>query len=224
MVDLRLKGDGSEKIVGAGHPTLPDTVNRLSQVAHDIDGTHRDGLSIGGAPGSLNPTLRKCTINPSTGDIINNSGPDLMLNSASTSTPDQQFAASKIWAATFNDFADYLPLEENEKIIYGKAYYFNSGGKLQICSKRCQAGSAGISSDGFGISTGKNPTIKTVPISIGGIVLAFVDHKYKTGTPLVSSINGNLTKAKIWEKIFFPERILAIYLRKNNDGRHFVKV
>ena len=31
----------TEKMVGAGHPTLPDTLNRLPLVEHNTDGTHK---------------------------------------------------------------------------------------------------------------------------------------------------------------------------------------
>lgn len=35
----------TEKMVGAGHPTLTDTLNRLSLVEHNNDGTHKYGIS-----------------------------------------------------------------------------------------------------------------------------------------------------------------------------------
>lgn len=36
----------TEEMVGAGHPTKPDTLNRLSLVEHNTDGTHRTDLSL----------------------------------------------------------------------------------------------------------------------------------------------------------------------------------
>lgn len=224
MADLRLKGDGSEKIVGAGHPSLSDTVNRLALAYHDVDGTHKDGLSIGGVAGSLNPTIRKCSINSSTGEITPGSGPDLMLNSASTASPDQQIVAYKLWASVFNDIADHLPLEDNEHIEFGKAYVFNDSGKLKISSIKCQKGTCGISTNQYGISTGINKHINTIPISIGGIVNAYIDKKYKTGTALISGINGILTKANFLHKIFFPERIIGIYVKYISNNEAIVKV
>lgn len=36
----------TENIVGSGHPTLADTVNRLTLVAHNNDGTHKAGVVL----------------------------------------------------------------------------------------------------------------------------------------------------------------------------------
>lgn len=48
MADQRIQY--TENMVGAGHPTLDDTLNRLTLVEHDTDGTHKDitVLSING--------------------------------------------------------------------------------------------------------------------------------------------------------------------------------
>lgn len=39
MADLRVQHN--ERMVGFGHPTRPDTLNRLSLVEHNNDGTHK---------------------------------------------------------------------------------------------------------------------------------------------------------------------------------------
>ena len=42
MADQRIQC--SEEMVGAGHPTKQDTLNRLMLVEHENDGTHKSGL------------------------------------------------------------------------------------------------------------------------------------------------------------------------------------
>lgn len=39
MADLTVKS--TERLVGSGHPTLTDTLNRLVLVGHNVDGTHK---------------------------------------------------------------------------------------------------------------------------------------------------------------------------------------
>lgn len=39
MADQRLRYN--EKLIGSGHPVLPDTLNRMMLVEHNTDGTHK---------------------------------------------------------------------------------------------------------------------------------------------------------------------------------------
>jgi hypothetical protein len=41
-----------------------------------------------------------------------------------------------------------------------------------------------------------------------------VDKEYKSGTALVNDENGRLTRARIYEKTLFPERIVATYYKR----------
>ena len=126
------------------------------------------------------------------------------------------FSAYKVWSAVYNDYADYIPLKKGEEIKAGMCYY-ETGEGLALCNKRNQFGAFGICSDKFGYATGKKEN--AIPISIGGIVLAYVDKVYKTGTLLINNEHGILTKAKRRERY----NALAMYMKKN-DNKHWVKI
>lgn len=44
MADQRFQA--TEYVVGANHPTLTDTINRLALVEHETDGKHKSGISL----------------------------------------------------------------------------------------------------------------------------------------------------------------------------------
>lgn len=141
--------------------------------------------------------------------------------------------ASRVYNAIYVDIADFHALKD--RLIYGKCYYDTPNG-AKICNKRCQKSMIGMASDtyGFGIGAAKS---QNVPIAIGGWVLAYVKKEYEPGTVLTNDKNGNLVKMKWWEKLFFPERMVGIYHRKEEeetwgpkdaiiivDGRHWIKI
>ena len=85
------------------------------------------------------------------------------------------------------------------------------------------------------VGSGANHT--EVPLAVSGWVLAYVDNEYECGTPLTNDENGNLTEISMDEKRNYPERIVAIYKKKEHEklwgsagrkvevnGRHWVKV
>ena len=43
MSDQRIQS--TERMVGANHPTLSDTLNRLALVGHNLDGSHKAGVN-----------------------------------------------------------------------------------------------------------------------------------------------------------------------------------
>lgn len=120
------------------------------------------------------------------------------------------FAATEIYNAYWNDIADFQKIDYNSPKIPGKCYVYNDDGLLTVSSSRCQSGTVGIYSDTYGIGIGYD-TKEEIPIAVGGWVLAYIDKKYKSGTPLVSSKNGYLTKANLIDKLFFQERIVGIF-------------
>jgi len=142
---------------------------------------------------------------------------------------------SKVWNSVWNDIADFQLL--NGPLEYGKCYFDTKDG-ANICYERCQMSVIGIASDtfGYGVGTGANPE-REVPIAIAGWVLAYVDDEYPCGTPLTNDENGQLTEMTKIEKAEYPERIVALYKRKEMDkewgpdgkkiavkDRHWVKV
>lgn len=190
--------------------------------------------SITFGTGANTPSISRCSIDAlgnATG-IGADSGTSLVLsNGASTSN----FRADKVWNAVWNDIADFQLL--SDKLDYGRCYYDTKDG-ARICTERCQLGVIGIASDtfGFGVGSGANVN-REVPIAVAGWVLAFVDKEYDCGVALTNDGLGNLTAMTKLEKMEYPERIVAIYKRKEMDktwgpedhkievnGRHWVKV
>lgn len=142
--------------------------------------------------------------------------------------------ATRVYNAVWNDIADFRYVLETVETKPGLCY-LESGIGATYCSKRCQKGVIGILTDTYGVSAGSAPG--KVPFSVAGWVLAYVDKQYEPGTCLTNAKDGTLTKIKWWEKILYPERILATYCGKEKeefwgnkeekifvDGRHWVKV
>lgn len=180
--------------------------------------------------GAGTPTIQRCNINPTTGahsGAGGNAGTGLLISGDMKSV-------TRIWNAVWNDLADYQLL--NDELIYGKCYADTKDG-ARLCTERCQLSVIGIASDTFGYGLGTGANQKEVPIAVAGWVLAYVDQEYECGTPLTNDAHGNLTKMTREEKMEYPERIVAIYKRKEMDnqwgpdhakiqvnGRHWVKV
>jgi hypothetical protein len=179
------------------------------------------------------PVMRRCTVHPSTGVITNigTGGTDIALSSNGINA-DQQIIAAKVWNSVWNDIADFQDL--GDKLRYGKCYY-DSPNEARICTERCQKGVIGVASDTFGYALGVGSN--KVPIAISGWVLAYVDKEYERGTALTNDKLGNLTEMTLKEKQTYPERIVAIYKKKELlvewgsedstimvNGRHWVKV
>lgn len=187
------------------------------------------GTSVG------SPNISTCSIDPfdgTTSNIGSENGGSLILRN---STNNAFFKADKVWNSVWNDLADFQLL--NDKLEYGKCYFDTKDG-ARICNERCQMSVIGIASDtyGFGVGAGANPE-REVPIAVAGWVLAFVDQEYECGTPLTNDESGNLTAMTREEKLEYPERIVALYKRKEMEefwgpegskievkGRHWVKV
>jgi hypothetical protein len=183
-------------------------------------------FGVSGTP----PSISRCTINLSTGAVSgigNDAGQALQVTGTLNAT-------NGVWNALWNDIADFQLL--NDQLIFGKCYFDTKDG-AKICSERCQMSAIGIASDTFGVSVGSTANPLEVPIAIAGWVLAHVDQEYECGTVLTNDENGNLTAMTREEKLEYPERILALYKRKEMDehwgdesrkvkvsGRHWVKV
>ncbi len=185
------------------------------------------------------PRLYPATINTANGITTAATGNSLVLGTLVAGLPQaqagQEFKASKIWGAVWNDYADFQKL--NDQLIYGKAYYDTAEG-AKICTQRCQMAVMGLATNTFGLSVGSGANYGLeVPIAVAGWALAFVDKEYPCGTPLTNDENGNLTEMTMQEKQNYPERMVATYKKKEYDqffgpketqvevnGRHWVKV
>ncbi len=156
-------------------------------------------------------------------------------NRGDTESNGADLIAERVWNAVWNDYADFQLL--NDELIPGKCYMDTADG-AKICTQRCQLSVIGIASDSFGHAVGLRADQVQVPIAVAGWALAYVDQEYPCGTPLTNDENGNLTEMTLEEKRDFPERLIAIYKKKevqtefgpnqNNkiqvNGRHWVKI
>lgn len=137
----------------------------------------------------------------------------------------REFSAQKVWNLTWNDYADFQELKDKEQRP-GFAYVDTTTGAT-VCYKRCQLGVIGICSDTYGNSVGSAAHDHEVPIAVAGWCLAHVDKEYPTGTALVNDIDGRLTKARWYEKMLYPERIIATYKKKEKQkewGNSYKKI
>ena len=128
------------------------------------------------------------------------------------------FTATAVYNANWNDIADFLEVEPEVQIEFGKTYVYNSG-KHRKAEKYCEVGILGIASDTFGFGVGKKEdSVNQLPLAIAGIVLAHVDKVYDSGTPLTCTGGGSLTKMNFWSRVFYPERMVAIFYRQELKG------
>jgi hypothetical protein len=142
--------------------------------------------------------------------------------------------ATVIKNAVWNDVVDMLEVEPDIKVAFGRAYVYTKEGRHQPSFQYAQKGCLGIASDTFGIAVGeKGEEVNQLPLAIAGVVLAHVDKVYESGTPLVCTIDGELTTARWYTRLFHSERILALFYKVENqpvwngvevNGRCWVKI
>lgn len=126
---------------------------------------------------------------------------------------------SRVYNAVWNDYADFIPLENFEGDP-GKCYYMNEEGMIIPTDMYCAKGTLGIHSDTFGYCPGGLDPDSETPLNeqglilaVAGFVLAYVDKEYPTGTPLCSSKEGALTKMKAKDRMLHPERLVGTFFR-----------
>lgn len=134
--------------------------------------------------------------------------------------------------AVWNDIADYLNVDEDLEVVYGRAYTRDpKTNKVRLAQKNEKV--IGLASDTCGFQLGKNDKEHQIPIALGGWILAYTDKDYKPGTLLKVGKKGILTKASKLDEIFSPSRIIASFDRvekeetwhgKVVDGRNWVKI
>lgn len=82
MPDQRIQYN--EKMVGAGHVSLSDTLNRLALVEHNTDGTHKDSLIVQIVETATGEVATGTTIIPKDDTIPQNTEGDQYLSQAIT--------------------------------------------------------------------------------------------------------------------------------------------
>ena len=161
------------------------------------------------------------TIDKDAGITLNGNG-KLTPNSSTAlggSTPlsyNGHFYAEKVYNAVWNnDIADFFEVENELDVIeYGKAYVLDEYGNAKISESYMEEGIIGIASDTYGYGLGKRGVKNEIPIGVAGIVLAYVDKDYRTGTPLTVGPNGILTEFLQIDKVKYPERMIATFYRR----------
>lgn len=158
---------------------------------------------------------------------------------SSQSTPENtanshgRMTTGKLYAAVYNDLADYTDVEKETPLKFGYVYVVDENFKHRLSKKYCEEGILGISTDTAGLHMGLKSDVKQVPISKAGYVLAYVDKIYRSGTPLTSTKGGRLTEMKREDVVKYPERMVATFYKPEKEkewkevkvnGRHWVKV
>lgn len=142
------------------------------------------------------------------------------------------FTASYVCNAVWNDIADYLNVDKDLEVIYGRAYTRDpKTNKVRLAQKNEKV--IGLASDTCGFQLGKNDKEHQIPIALGGWILAYTDKNYKPGTLLKVGKKGILTKASKLDEIFNPSRIIASFDRVEKEetwhgkvvnGRNWIKI
>lgn len=70
MADQRFQA--TENVIGANHPTLNDTINRLALISHENDGTHKVAMSVYGGTTLTLPTSTDTLVGRATTDTLTN--------------------------------------------------------------------------------------------------------------------------------------------------------
>ncbi len=204
-----------------------------------------DGIASGA---TVNVSTNLSATHNTTTVVINSSdGDNATINGATASaagvvtTGNQTFggdktisgnlSANKVYNAVWNDIVDFVEIDNNVSIEYGKAYARRNG--IVCLANVKDKGSLGIASDTYGFGVGKKDDKRQIPIAIGGFVLAQVDKVYKFGTQLSFKKNGVITKASIFTRLFNPAKIVGIFDREEKEkfwngilvkDRHWIKV
>jgi len=144
-------------------------------------------------------------------------------------------AAGRIYGASWTpDYAEGMILDKvSEKSPQpGRVYVFTPKGLIRS-NKKCQAGTMGIFSDTFGQCINSPGLIDyndieksmkdkkriKIPICLKGQVPVYVKEKIKCFQLLVSGKNGVATKANIFERIFYKERIIGMAIEESKDNK-----
>lgn len=157
-----------------------------------------------------NITLTGLTTGTTAGTLSNTSSPNTGVSNALAWNG--YFYAGRVYNAIWNDIADFIFVDENVKIEFGKVYYRKNDYSI-VQTDKYASRAIGIASDTYGFGVGQKKEGKQIPIAIGGWVLAYTDKIYKPGTPLVATKEGKLTKARWYTVILNSDRVIAHFDR-----------
>lgn len=122
---------------------------------------------------------------------------------------------ARLCNSIWNDLADAIEVPSDTQLEYGYCYSYKDN-KVRKTSRYADNGVLGIHSDTAGMILGRKNK-KCIFLAVAGMVLAYVDKEYKSGTPLVATKGGRLTKASKLTQIFEPTKIIATYYKKETS-------
>lgn len=117
---------------------------------------------------------------------------------------------SAVYNAVWNDLADAIEVPENTDLTPGYCYCFD-GANYNKSKEYMEDGFIGIHSDTAGFVMGLKDSKKEMHVAVSGFVLAYVDRRYKPGTPLTCTENGYLTELRYEDKLQNPEKVIATF-------------
>lgn len=115
-----------------------------------------------------------------------------------------------------NDIADAIEVDSSVVPQPGRCYVGINGG-VRLASKYCEKGVVGIHSDTYGFLIGSKEGRNEIHVAVGGFVLAYTDKDYESGTPLTCTKEGVLTRMSLAMRILHPERLVAVFHRKEKS-------
>jgi hypothetical protein len=226
-------------------PFWNSTYNRLDSSGVTVSGSTITGTLSGNVSGNAATATLAANINPATNVSGTTMYPTFVEAGSSARAPQTSsslsyvpstgtLTATRINNAVWNDIVDFVEVDIDTDIEFGKAYVRRPDYKVGKSEGYMQKGVLGIASDTYGFGVGQKPAnTPQIPIAIGGFVLAYVDKMYAPGTPLTCGPQGVLVEFDDGNKMRYPERILAVFDRPEPnkqwngifvEGRCWVKI
>jgi len=205
----------TEEMVGAGHPTKSDTLNRLSLVEHNTDGTHKMTSGVAGdifyhdgtkltrlAKGSLGQVLRQ-----------NNAltAPEWVSARESLWTPVTAFTATPASTSTLtmtSDLTGSIQVGMSLRYVIGGTTYY--GRVAAIESNLLTVNGAPLSDDVTSLAYGGGRITQIVVIIPG-------TYEDASNTSLISS---DLNSSLIWDKEKAYCVYYRVYSKTHDSGTH----
>ena len=190
----------TENMIGANHPTLADTLNRLTLVGHYSDGTHRN-ISLTTTNNTYAFTVAGATTGYSTG-IMSNTGANFQFG-VSTSTGGFWGESAGSYYATMGSGNAPLVLAGNGtatmmlksgNVLIGSQTDNGSGSKLQLTGNESITGNLTVSGTALISTTAAIgvPVTSSTALNLVGSTTALSPIRLTHGVTPTSPIDGDM--------------------------------